>query len=249
MKRLVSVLVAPALLLAVGSLRAQEKSDISSWLSGNVTVATDYTFRGISQTLQQPAIQGGIDLKHPSGFYLGTWGSSVNFGEADATVAKPRAQLELDGYGGYTLAIPSVVALDLGAIYYSYPGASLSRDFNYLELGLGASRSIEKLGLGLMAKYSPDFFAGSGTGFYYGGSASVPVAMFTLSGNVGKQMIEDNVTFGTPDYIDWGAGAAVGWHGFTVGGKVVGTDLKDAECFGGSNYCGTRVIGSITRAM
>ena len=250
MKRIASVLAVPALLLATAPLQAQEEaSSIGDWLSGNVSLTTDYTFRGISQTLQQPALQGGMDLRHPSGFYLGTWGSSVNFGEANLEEAGPRAQLEMDVYGGYGLSLLPVATFDLGVLYYMYPGASGQRNYDFLELGLGASRTLGGVTGGLSAKYSPDFFAGSGEGFYYGASAGIPISLFTVSGNVGKQLIEDNVTFGAPDYVEWGAGVSVGWKGFTVGGKVVGTNLEDSECFGGTDYCGTRVMGSVSRAL
>ena len=92
MKRMMSVLAVPALLLATAPLHAQEeeKSGLGDWLSGNVSLTSDYTFRGISQTLQQPALQGGMDLRHPSGFYLGTWGSSVNFGETNLKEVKQK---------------------------------------------------------------------------------------------------------------------------------------------------------------
>ena len=250
MKRIKYVLAVPALLLAAAPLQAQEEaSSFADWLSGNVSLTTDYTFRGISQTLQQPALQGGMDLRHPSGFYLGTWGSSVNFGEVNLDDMGPRAQLEVDVYGGVGFTLLPVATFDLGAIYYMYPGAGGARSYDFLELGLGASRTMGPLSAGLQAKYSPDFFAGSGDGIYYGASAGIPVSLFTVSGNVGKQLIEDNATFGTPDYVEWGAGASVGWRGFTIGGKVVGTNLEESECFAGTDYCGTRVLASVSRAM
>src|SRR5688572_28248818 len=99
MKTWISMFVVPALLLAVLPVAAQE--DVASWLSGNVSLTSDYSLRGLSQTLDEPALQGGMDLRHPSGFYLGAWGSSVNFGETNITELGPRAQLELDVYGGF----------------------------------------------------------------------------------------------------------------------------------------------------
>src|SRR5688500_15812419 len=63
-------------------------------LTGNVGITTDYAFRGISQTLREPALQGGVDLTGPAGMYAGIWGSSLNFGED--LEAGPRAQVEVD---------------------------------------------------------------------------------------------------------------------------------------------------------
>ena len=69
-------------------------------VSGNVALATDYTFRGVSQT-DGPAVQGGFDATFgDSGFYLGTWASNINFGGG--------SDLELDVYGGYKFALGAV---------------------------------------------------------------------------------------------------------------------------------------------
>ena len=75
-------------------------------ISGNVALTTDYRFRGISQTDRNPAVQGGFDWSHDSGFYLGTWGSNVDFA----------GSLELDYYGGYANNINDNLAYDVGVI-------------------------------------------------------------------------------------------------------------------------------------
>jgi uncharacterized protein (TIGR02001 family) len=234
------------LLVGVPAAAQEAAGGARDWLSGNVAVTSDYAFRGVSQTRQQPALQGGIDVVHPTGFYLGTWGSSVNFGEDLAT--GPRAQVELDVYGGFGASLGGVADLDLGAVYYMYPGTG-ARGYNFLEFGLGASRGVGPLGVGLSALYSPNFFAESGTGVYYGGTLDVPVSIFTLSGSVGRQMIENNDAFGTPDYTDWGISASVGLWGLNLGGALVGTDLSREQCFGGDNICRTRAIVSLSREM
>ena len=82
-------------------------------LSANVTLASDYILRGLSQTDHNPAVQGGFDWEHPTGFYLGVWGSNVHFQDLPSS-------LELDGYGGYTYHVNTDLSLSLGALYYSY---------------------------------------------------------------------------------------------------------------------------------
>jgi uncharacterized protein (TIGR02001 family) len=82
-------------------------------LSGNVTLASDYILRGLSQTDHNPVVQGGFDWEHPTGFYLGAWGSNVHFQDLPSS-------LELDGYGGYTYHFKSDLSVSLGALYYSY---------------------------------------------------------------------------------------------------------------------------------
>src|SRR5689334_19582903 len=158
MKRMRVMILSAALLLAA-PLAAQD-GGASSWITGNVMLTTDYSLRGISQTLVEPALQGGFDLIHPSGFHFGAWASSVNFGETNLLEVGPRAQMEFDGYGGYTLAIGSA-SVDAGAIYYAYPGAADDRNYDYYELTGTASVPAGPLSLGAAAKWSPDFFAGS----------------------------------------------------------------------------------------
>ena len=87
-------------------------SDIS--VSGNVALVTDYRFRGVSLSAGDPAIQGGIDVALPSGFYVGTWGSSIEGGAA-------YGEMELDIYAGWGGDIAEGVSFDVGLLYYMYP--------------------------------------------------------------------------------------------------------------------------------
>lgn len=84
--------------------------------TGNLGIVTDYRFRGISQTFKQPAIQGGVDYSHESGFYVGNWNSSINTG-----AGFPGGSIEMDFYGGWKKTWGDW-GLDVGAIYYYYPG-------------------------------------------------------------------------------------------------------------------------------
>lgn len=217
-------------------------------VSGNVSIGSDYAFRGISQTLEEAAVQGGLDLAGPSGVYLGVWGSSVNFGEDLA--AGPRAQMELDFYGGIAPTV-SGFDLDLGAVYFAYPGAASGRSYDFYELYAGLGRAFGALGAGVDVAYSPDFFGGSGAGLWTGASASasfegLPVA---FDASFGRQTIDDNATWGTPNYNAWSVGAGTDLLGTTVGASVTGTSLSEGECFGGSELCNTRVIFSLSRAL
>lgn len=85
--------------------------------TANTMLATDYRFRGVSQTFKQPAIQGGFDYSHSSGIYLGTWASNVS------SNYYTNGSLEWDFYGGYKFEPAKDWTIDLGAIYYYYPAA------------------------------------------------------------------------------------------------------------------------------
>jgi uncharacterized protein (TIGR02001 family) len=111
-----------AALLAVSALPSLAQTTAAAapepefTITGNVGIFSDYRFRGISQTNKKPAIQGGIDFAHKSGIYLGNWNSNVDSAMYNG------ANIEMDFYGGWKTSIEGF-GLDLGAIYYYYPGS------------------------------------------------------------------------------------------------------------------------------
>jgi len=104
---------AAALPLAVSAQGAKPEPEYT--LGGNLTIGSDYRFRGFSQTDYQPTIQGGVDFAHKSGFYLGNWNSNVS------STLYNGAPIEMDFYGGWKTSFDSF-GLDVGVIYYYYPG-------------------------------------------------------------------------------------------------------------------------------
>lgn len=101
----------PALVHAQAAATASPHS-----FSGNLTFVSDYRFRGLSQTFLKPAVQGGFDYSHASGFYLGTWGSNVSGNQYPNG-----SSMEWDFYGGYKMAFGDF-GLDVGLLQYWYPG-------------------------------------------------------------------------------------------------------------------------------
>jgi len=96
-------------------------------LSATVNLASDYTFNGVSQTTNNPALQASLDYAASDGFYLGTWASTIDFGSAEDT------NLEWDAYLGKYFQLNEKVGLDTGIAYYSYHGDSASTSYNYPE--------------------------------------------------------------------------------------------------------------------
>ncbi|WP_005035259.1 TorF family putative porin [Holophaga foetida] len=88
-------------------------------LTGNFSLTTDYTFRGLTQNDGKPALQGGYDYAHSCGFYAGFWGSNVSWVE-DGGVGSN--SLETDFYLGYKFSPVKDVTVDIGAVEYYYPG-------------------------------------------------------------------------------------------------------------------------------
>jgi uncharacterized protein (TIGR02001 family) len=193
-------------------------------LTGNVGITTDYAFRGISQTLREPALQGGVDLVGPYGMYAGVWGSSLNFGEDLA--AGPRAQVEVDLVAGIA---PQVAGVNwqLGGVYYAYPGAAASRNYDFFELALAASKTIGPAAVKLSSAWSPEFFAASGTAYYLGGTLSIALPYkFSVDAAGGRQLIENETAFGAADYTHWQAGLSAVVVGLKLSAAYASTDLR-----------------------
>lgn len=119
--------------------QAQATADHSAYtLTGNIGLFSDYRFRGISQTYGRPAVQGGFDYAHDSGFYLGTWASNVS-----GNLYANGAGMEWDGYGGYKFSPVQDLIVDFGVYEYFYPGAhyndSRKTDYDNTELYVGAA--------------------------------------------------------------------------------------------------------------
>lgn len=221
------------------SERRGEAALIPGAFSANAAVTTNYLFRGISQTDNDPAIQGGFDYAHDIGVYLGVWGSNVDFNDGD------EAHLELDFYGGVSSEIGGV-SWDIGAIYFSYPGAAYSLDYDFIDAALSLGYDFKVVSLSAGLNYSPDNFGGSGDAFYYHAGASIPLpAEFSLDANVGRQEIDDNTAFGTPDYTDWNVGISRDFLGFNLSLTYHDTDLSTVEC--GNDNCDARAVFTVSR--
>ena len=163
----------------------------------NVAVGSDYVFRGVSQTEEEPAISGGIDVTSGS-FYAGTWASNVSFpGDHDTNA-------EIDLYGGIRPEFAGF-NLDLGVIGYLYASQPDGADYDYVEFKAAASRAFGPATLGAAVYYSPDFFGASeDEATYVEANAAVsPADKWTISGAVGHQFVSSAF-----DYTTWNAGAA-----------------------------------------
>ena len=109
----------------------------ASPITANVTLTNNYIYRGLTQTNSKPAIQGGFDYAHESGFYIGNWNSSISWisdyfgpnggaggkGSAGTSVSAP---IEMDFYGGFKKEfIGEGFASDIGVLQYYYPTSGL----------------------------------------------------------------------------------------------------------------------------
>lgn len=194
-------------------------------LSASLTGATDYVWRGVSQSNQDPAVFAAVNVS-AGGFYAGAGTENVHFAGIDQ---------EYDLWGGYILPLGKA-KLDIGVVRYGYVDAPAKIDT--LEVKAALSGSVGKLGLGVSAYHTGNYFGSSQPATYLEGSAALPLTdKLSLSAAFGRQQI-DNL----PDYNTWNAGLS-----FTVlkGAKV---DLRyhdtDTNAFG--KLGDARLVGSFT---
>ena len=225
----ISLLLSAGLLGAVPLLSMAEEEAVHQ-VTANVAMTTDYLFRGLSQTDENPAIQGGIDYSYtPVGFYAGTWASNVAFAESS----------EFDFYAGLSGELGIGVSWDVGGLYYTYPGSSADPEENYFEVYTNLGYSFSKVqlepSLSTGVFYSPDFFGEDGAGIYvYGGlDLSLPYDI-GLSLLVGWQDVEGDMLTGPVgyDYTHYSIGLSR-----DVGPLSLSLSWNDADDACGGDLC------------
>jgi uncharacterized protein (TIGR02001 family) len=237
-------IVAAAVLAAAatpGIAAAQQAAQSPHTVSGNLSLVSEYRFRGIAQTFKKPALQGGIDYSHASGFYLGNWNSNVNEG-----AGFPAANLEMDFYGGWKKTWGDW-GLDVGLIHYYYPGSDANLaagtafvnprdptkihtgDVSNTEIYIGGSWKLVSL------KYyyaTGDYFSLPGTkgSNYLDLSASYDLGNgWGINGHIGSFNLKGwHVgTDGTNgDYTDWKIGVTKDIQGWVFGVAYIDTSSK-----------------------
>jgi uncharacterized protein (TIGR02001 family) len=216
-------------------------------------VTTDYLFRGLSQTRSRPAVQGTIDIEHESGLYVGAFVSNANF-------VGTNIRQEVDALFGYRFSLAGV-KLDIGAVYYGYPGYTKPAggfEAAWWEAILRASYEAAPFKLVGQVAYSPNFNFESGNALYVeaGFDLALP-ADLTLAFRGGYQWIDRNFAsarrpddgfFGARDYgvisVALSREIAFGVIGTVA---VSHATIDNADCFGGLKICGTRFVGTLAR--
>jgi len=205
--------VAAILLLGAGAVAQAE-------ITGTVTATSDYNWRGVTQSSQNPAIQGSIDYAHDSGFYAGVWGSTIDFGDEFDD-----ADIEVDLYVGF--AGGDTFAWDVGLVWYTYPGSNGDAlDFPEVYASLGYKWIEGKI------SYSSNFFGISEQAWYYELNGEFDLPLDLSLGLHAGYSDGDGVEagYGQGDYFDWSIGLTYTlWH-FDLNLKYVdGSDLKTLD--------------------
>jgi uncharacterized protein (TIGR02001 family) len=213
--------------------------------TGNIGFFSQYVFRGLTQTNQKPAVQGGFDLAHKSGFYAGTWASNINWvSDAVPPPNSVSASMEWDFYGGYKGSLPADFGYDLGVLYYWYPGNYGNAPVGYTkpdttELYAALSWKFISLKYSWSANNKTFGVPDSRGSSYLDLTASYDIiekvndaiGKVTIFGHYGHQWYHGNPNGfdnGNYDYGDWKLGGSTEIYGLTVGIYGTGTNAQDA---------------------
>lgn len=217
--------------IALAALALTAGTSAFAQVSYNVGVVSEYRYRGIAQTMGEPAVQGGVDYAHGSGFYLGAWGSNISWlKDGGAT----KGNVEVDLYGGYKGAI-GPVGYDVGYLRYEYVNN------NYKDVS-GANPNTDEAYVGLSYgpvafKYSYAFsnlfgLADSKGSTYADLSATFDLGKgFSLTPHVGAQKIEGANSAGL-SYVDYAVtlGKDFG-SGFSGSLALVSVNAQDQDLY------------------
>ena len=262
-KTLLSIAIAGAFSLPVAAIAADAapapapaaEPASPHTFTANVGLFSDYRFRGISQTFGKPAIQGGFDYSHESGFYLGNWNSNVS-----ETAGYPGGNLEMDFYGGFKKSIGDW-GYDVGVLQYYYPGSNasgggamgaLANPGRPTATNSGTVGNTEIYLAGswkfLSLKYSnavTDYFSVPNTkgSSYLDLSASYDLGDgWGINGHAGHTSVKN---FSEASYSDYKIGVTKDIKGFVFGASLISTNANDS-CSGSGiqPYCFAKPDGT-----
>ena len=241
-----AVLLAAASILPVSPTLAQDEAADSSavTVTGSVGVVTDYRFRGVSLSGGDPALQGGATLTHDSGFYAGTWGSSIDDGGSDVY-----GDLELDLFAGWSGSLSEAVGLDVGLLYYAYPANAAGVDAEYFEpyATLSSTLGPVQAKLGLAYAWEQDSLGGNDSLYLFTKlSAGIPNSPITLSAGLGYTdgALAPPLLAGAADDtgFDWTVGATA----TVLGNLSLGVAYTGVEGPSLDGFTDDAVVGSVT---
>ena len=219
--------------------------------SANVGIYSDYIFRGYTQTQGQPALQGGFDMSHASGFYAGTWASNVDWTTAGGYMKDN--SIEIDLYAGYATEV-SGLGVDAGLLQFIYPGDDIAgqASTSATELYAGVSKDIGAFSIGLTSYYvlSDDAwgFANADGSVYWDLSVGTSIGPLDWSFHLGDQSFEGQGNEAS-DYTDWKVDVSYMLNdSFTVGAFYSDTDMTETTWTVDGEYLGDSAIGAYLSA-
>ena len=237
----------PLALLATPALHAQDGENTSfGSFGGSLTYASDYMFRGVSNSNEGPQVQGDMNWSHDSGFYLGLWTTNTNYGGNGNS-------MELDPYIGFASSIGDTgISYDVGYFAYSYPRSD--QDFDFAEFYAIGTWTSGDLSISPSVWYAQDYFGpdflgeASSVAYDLTISHALPWTM-EVSARVGEQAFhgDGSISEGV-DYLYYDAGITKTAGDFSLGLRW--HDTEDAfALIGDEDLIDGRVVFNITRSF
>ena len=232
-----------AIMMAVGFASAQAQ------VTGNLGLTSDYRFRGISQSQKAPAVQGGIDYAHSSGYYDGNWNSSVS-----SQVYTNGSGVESDLYAGWKKEFNGVT-VDVGSYNYFYPrattaatGSNFDTYEGYVGLGYGpvSVKYSQTLGNGYFGATNA-----KGTGYYQADVAYPVTPKISLLAHAGHTNVANSSTL---DYSDYNFGVGYDLQGWALAAKYYTngdktTAFNTANTVNGQKLYRNAAVFSVSKAF
>ena len=223
-------------------------------VTGGVTLISDYRFRGLTQSDEDPAVQGTVNINHESGFYVGAFASSID-GSGDTPALTGYGDVEIDFYGGYTKTLDNGLGFDIGLLYYFYADAEDGLDTDFFEPYAAVTYAIGPVSTKLGAAYAwggqdgLDFTDSNDDNIYgyFDAAVAVPTTPVTLKGHVGYS----NGSLGlvnlddSEEYWDWSVTAEAVGGPLKVGVSYVDTNVTNDFHFAQTLGRGSTVLGYI----
>lgn len=195
--------------------------------SANVGLSSQYVFRGLTQTNEKPALQGGFDVSHESGLYAGVWASNISW-ISDANPAAS-ASMEADLYAGFRFPVADWLSGDVGILHYAYPGSFpdgfTDADTDELYVGLDAKWIALKYSYSLGNTFGAADTHGSG--YIDLTAAHALVAGISGVAHVGRQHYT-GTNSSLLSYSDWKLGLTRDFSGYALGAFYTGTNAAGA---------------------
>ena len=234
-------------ILAIVAMALITATAAQAQITGNLGLTSDYRFRGVSQTQNAPAVQGGIDYNHVSGLYIGNWNSSVS-----SQMYTNGAGVESDVFAGFRKQVFGNFVVDVGSYNYFYPraGTNGSFDTNEIFAGIGYKELIT-------VKYShalSDYFgtANSKNSFYVQADAAIPLARnLQLVAHIGHTNVANSSSL---DYTDYNVGLGYDLKGWNLAAKYYINDNKTstfmtANTVGGQKLYKDALVFSVAKSF
>jgi uncharacterized protein (TIGR02001 family) len=226
------ILASAVFALLTAPFAASAQDEASSPFSWNITGVSDYVWRGVSQTDENPTAQAGFTYTSPVGIYAGAWASGVDFGDGDP-------DYELDYFVGYNVDLNETVNFDILLNRYTYPGAS---ELNFNEL-IAKTTFAEDYSVTLA--YSNDFGGSETDAFYINGAASYGLPQdYSLDFSVGRSFFEREYS---ENYLDWSVGVSKSFGAVSASLAYVGVDGNGRDIYG--ELASSRVVLTLDVGM